>query len=628
MTAARRFARAAPNLRAARGTAACLLLLLWAACAHVPGGAAPAPPVVEIGRDTTWSGEVRVDGIVHVRKSATLTILPGTRVLFGAARFAPATGDEHEGFAGTGMKVEGRVVARGTEDAPVVFTSIGGRPAPGSWDRIYFSFSSGNVFERCVFEGARYAFHAHFSEISVFRSVFRENDEGVRLGGSRVRIADSVFTRNAIRGINFRECRNEIVRNLVYANGDGIFLHSKDSASVIHENAVYANRGHNLRLGDLHAEDIDVSGNWWGTGNEAAALRTVYDGRAMPGIGRALLSPVLSRPPVAGAEIRGVFVSHMVPVEGGEVFAYLSLESGFRDEDRVATARTDANGFYRLEVPPGRYYVVGRADSAAGTLFAFPGRNPVAVELGSREEVGLPAVVAPPRVAGTAAPGARPAISVLVTASGRPVEGASVHAFREGAPDLRGAGAASALTDAAGRATLYLPAGRYLLAAKKRASGGPVGTVEEGGLFGVYPHAPVDAAPGIALSVEIPLFEKRGYLGDGGGPAGAPAGGLAPLEGVATLDGRPAESHVVYFYRAPDTVGRPAARSSVVAKDGRFTVSLAEPGEYLAYLRRVLPGAPGSAAEERIGPVRVRIEGGIPGPLDLSFKAGGGHGNR
>ena len=294
-----------------------LALLLPAGCAStsrttgIPTG---APEILYIETDTVWSGDVRIGGVVHVRKAATLTILPGTRVLF-AKRTYPQAADSHEGFIGPGIRVEGRLVAAGTEESPVLFTSEG-TPAPGSWDKILFTFSEGNRFERVVFEGARYAFHSHFSGIEVRDCVFRDNEEGVRLGTSRVRIEGSVFTRNVVRGINFRECRNTIRRNLIYGNGDGIFLHSKTEGSVLRENAIYGNRHFNLRLGDLHETDIDVSGNWWGTGDEDAVRRTIHDGSSTQGVGAARVAPVLSAPPVTGAQIRGLRSRH-APRRGG-----------------------------------------------------------------------------------------------------------------------------------------------------------------------------------------------------------------------------------------------------------------------------------------------------------------------
>ena len=503
-----------------RVTAAAILLLailLPAGCAsthRATGIPTDAPEILFIERDTTWSGDVHVAGVVHVRKSATLTILPGTRVLF-AKRTFPQAADSHEGFVGPGIRADGRIVAAGTEEKPVLFTSEG-TAAPGSWDKILFTFSEGNRFDRCVFEGARYAFHSHFSGIEVRNCIFRDNEEGVRLGASRVRIEDSVFTRNLVRGINFREGRNTIRRNLVYGNGDGIFLHSKAEGSVVRENAIYGNRHFNLRLGDLHEGGIDVSGNWWGTADEEEARRTIHDGATTPGVGLARFAPVLSAPPVTGAEIRGVFVARKVPVAGAQVRAYVSIARGFWSDDPVATARTDGSGLFRLPVPPGRYFVVGKSEIPAGSLFAFPGKNPVSVEYGETADVGLPAVTVPAAPESRVSAASRSSITIRATHDGEPVAGATVQASRPDRPDFRGPGEASAVTGAEGSSALYLPPGKYLLTAKKRVSGAPLGMVEEGGLFGVYPFSPVDLPAGRSVTVEIPMFEKRGLLGGSG----------------------------------------------------------------------------------------------------------------
>lgn len=594
--------------RRAHMLAASLVAALFSACAPLPKTADAPPAVVYVDRDTEWRGEVRVGGIVHVRKGATLTILPGTRVLFGSARL-PAEEDGHEGFTAPGIRVEGRIVAEGTGDAPILFTSASGPANPGSWDKLLFVFSTGNRFLHCTFEGARYAFHAHFSEISIRRCIFTGNEEGVRLGGSKVSIEDSVFTRNEIRGINFRECRNEIRRNLVYGNGDGIFLHSKDSASVIRENAIYANRGFNVRLGDLHSDDIDLSGNWWGTVREEEAREKIFDGRSLPGVGKARLSPLLAEPPVAGAAIHGIFADRSVPVSGASVRAYPSMSGGFFGEGYAAEDRTDENGLFRLLLPPGRYFVVGRADEPEGMLFAFPGRNPVPVSLWETAEVGLPAVDARSVDDVRIESSKRAFLSARATLHGIPEPGVSVQAALPDAPDLRGPGEASSITGDNGVAILYLPPGMYVLSARKRTTGATVGMVEEGGLFGVYPYSPVELAEGTSVSVEIPLFEKRGLLS--GEEPEAPGGTAAlPLQGTATLAGKPARGHIVFFYLPPERIGRPVARSSVVSDLGAFTVPLPGPGEYAAYLRMSIPGLPGGAEEERIGPVTVRVEGG------------------
>ena len=168
-------------------------------------------------------------------------------------------------------------------------------------------------------------------------------------------------------------------------------------------------------------------------------------------------------------------------------------------------------------------------------------------------------------------------------------------------------------------AVLHLPPANYFLAAKKRTTGMAIGMVDEGGLFGVYPHSPVGLQPGTVASVEIPLFEKRGILADEGtSPAVVPPAAEV-FESVAILEGAPAEGYVVYFYRPPDTIGRPVARSSPAARSGSFRVSLPGEGEYVGYLRKSVPGLPAGAEEERIGPLPVRATRGKLDPSPLFF---------
>jgi hypothetical protein len=595
------------------------LAVAWGGCARVQPRGASVPPVVVIAQDTDWRGEVRVEGIVHVRKHATLTIAPGTRVLFVPKRFD--AGEEHEGFTAPGFKVEGRVVAAGTDDAPVVFAPEGGNAHPGAWDKLLFTFSEGSRFDRCVFEGARFAFHVHFSELTVSRCIFRENDEGMRMGNSKVRIEDSVFTRNEIRGINFRDCRNEIRRNLVYGNGDGLFLHSKDAASVVRGNAIYANRHFNLRLGDLHGEDFDAGGNWWGSIREEAVRAGIYDGANLPGTGKVRIAPILDAPPVTGAEIRGVFVSGQAPVEGAEVVALATVADGFFPAAVAGRATTDADGLFRLAVPPGRWFVAGRKGTGGGSLFAFPGRNPVVVAFGERENLAMPGAALPEGVEPRVRASSRQGVAVRAIAGGAPVGGATVQAFRADAVDFRGPGEGSALTGESGTATLSLRPGKYLLAARKRPGGASLGVVEDGGLFGVWAGSPVEVRAGQVVDIEIPMVEKRGLIGgDAPESEGRAAGDDRTPVGRATLGSAPAAGHIVYFYRPGEAVGRPIARSSVLTSSGEFSVALPADGEYAAYLRRSHSGLPAGVDEERFGPVAVRRESGRLVPALLRFE--------
>src|SRR5512145_1212423 len=103
-----------------------LVLVVWAGLANA------AEPLAYRGeqtlwQDTVWDGEVLVDGILTVAPGVTLEIRPGTTV-----RLTPfdSNGDgigEHELF------IQGRLLALGSIERPVLFTSAAQQPRPGDW---------------------------------------------------------------------------------------------------------------------------------------------------------------------------------------------------------------------------------------------------------------------------------------------------------------------------------------------------------------------------------------------------------------------------------------------------------------------------------------------------------------
>ena len=109
----------------------------------------PAPPVGgnlsnDIVRDTTFKkGVYVIDGTIRVR-NATVTIEPGTVFRFtdGSAFDVAYWSDE-----------EAAIIAKGTKDQPILFTSNSSSPSNSSWDGFRFFHGTHNtVFDYCTFE--------------------------------------------------------------------------------------------------------------------------------------------------------------------------------------------------------------------------------------------------------------------------------------------------------------------------------------------------------------------------------------------------------------------------------------------------------------------------------------------
>lgn len=102
-------------------------------------------------RAATWRGTIRVTGDVLVLPWLTLTIEPGTRVLFEKkpdvpgtdwTEFADAYIKDHddqtgrEGYGQSHYDLAAKMIALGTTEQPIVFTSAQAQPEYADWDQL------------------------------------------------------------------------------------------------------------------------------------------------------------------------------------------------------------------------------------------------------------------------------------------------------------------------------------------------------------------------------------------------------------------------------------------------------------------------------------------------------------
>ncbi|MHB8834610.1 MAG: NosD domain-containing protein [Candidatus Methylomirabilia bacterium] len=276
-------------MRAGRGC----MLLAFLAVASPPATSTAAGELVArggIAADSVWRGEVTVVGQVVVKKGATLTIEPGTTVRF-------AWSDEDGNGIGDGeLAVEGSLLARGTRERPITFTSAREQPAPKDWTFLIISTSRGSLVERCVFEYGFTGLQVHLSSVTVRNNRFRRNFEALRFSTSEI-----VVERNEIAGNTYgiryesRGSSGTVTGNTIADNEYGFFPVVKNTSGVrIFENNI-VNRGYNVKMGAEQREDLDFRGNWWGTAVPEAVAEGFFDKRQDGSIGRVLFEPFLKK---------------------------------------------------------------------------------------------------------------------------------------------------------------------------------------------------------------------------------------------------------------------------------------------------------------------------------------------
>ena len=140
---------------------------------EIPGG-------VLFGKFAEEDGPFLLTGSVIVPSGQTLEFGPGVEIYVGGKY--------------TTITVFGRILAKGTPEAPIVFQSANENPNPWDWDRIYCRSRSRSVFENCIVRHSNYGIFVENGAVSIERCTFERNSlHGLVVKNSDVRISKSRF---------------------------------------------------------------------------------------------------------------------------------------------------------------------------------------------------------------------------------------------------------------------------------------------------------------------------------------------------------------------------------------------------------------------------------------------------
>lgn len=228
-----------------------LLFLQAALAADLPTGVLPAGGAVikreaadtagfkrvtalQVAEDTTLSGKLLVEGFITVLPQATLTILPGSVVLFAAD---------------SGIFVLGRIVIAGTTDWPVRLSSTYLASAAADWAGITLAGTEKkNVFENVVFQGAATAVNASFATFSARNLSIENVEQALKLVDSTAIIKDAVFSLAAtgisalkseldLERVAFEKCRDGLVIAASSLTAADLTFAANSTAGFVAENS-------------------------------------------------------------------------------------------------------------------------------------------------------------------------------------------------------------------------------------------------------------------------------------------------------------------------------------------------------------------------------------------------------
>lgn len=260
--------------------------------------------------DTVWEGDVVISGVVLVKKGVTLILRPGTTV-----RFARVDRD-HNSVGDGELRIEGRILAQGTADNRIVFTSAEKSKSVRDWSYVHLLASQAdNLFEYCRFEYGFSGIQVHYSTVRIADCQFLNNHEGLHFNTANVLAEHNTFTSNG-SAIRFKRLEGRVVirNNVVHGNEIGVLfgrqqinavdfqnLNSPVDFPLFVGNSFFDNEKYNFSMGEGQDLDIHVENNWWGSAAASKVAAGMFDQESDGALGKIIHTPFLAAPlPNAG----------------------------------------------------------------------------------------------------------------------------------------------------------------------------------------------------------------------------------------------------------------------------------------------------------------------------------------
>lgn len=258
-----------------------------------------------ISTNTEWKGRILIKGVVVVKKGVTLTIRPGTTISFARV-------DRDNNGVGDGeLRIEGRIVAKGTQEQRIVFTSAESKPKTRDWSYIHLLASQENsLFEYCRFEYGFSGMQVHYSSVRIADCLFSNNYEGLHFNTANVEADHNTFSKNET-AIRFKRLEGKVTisNNDIHGNEIGVLFGRQQINAVDFKqlnkpvefpqfvnNNFHDNEKYNFSMGEGQNLDIRVKDNWWGANKDSKIEETIFDKSSDAALGRIIFTPYLSSP--------------------------------------------------------------------------------------------------------------------------------------------------------------------------------------------------------------------------------------------------------------------------------------------------------------------------------------------
>ena len=286
-----------------------------------------------ISQDTTWQGNVIIAGDIFVPPGVTLTIAPGTQVKFKRIEKTEEQNLfslENPYHPSAEIIVQGKLIANGTKDNRIVFTSVEIDAKQGDWGSINLLGSDDSSIQYANISFAYMGVHAHGATARITHCEFVDNGIGISFrtevktpgvpwSGKRSNfiITDNLFHRNG-GGVGFTNADGEIMHNEIRdnkffgvwpkenvkarisyneitGNKKGVVLRQTQGMTLTNNN-IYANQSYEISAAGVQDYFVDAPNNWFGTTDKQKIEEMIFDKNDDSELGVILFEPYRDSP--------------------------------------------------------------------------------------------------------------------------------------------------------------------------------------------------------------------------------------------------------------------------------------------------------------------------------------------
>ncbi len=261
--------------------------------------------------DTQWAGTVFVTGDVTVGNGVTLTIEPGTRILF-----SPKTDIEKGGKQRDRIEfiVRGTLIANGQNgDGQITFTSNAVDQQMNDWYGLVFKSPTPSSLKHVLIEYAYSGITCYGSSPTIENCTIQYNYfAGVNcMVRAKPMVRSSMIIANGFAGVNVELAAAPVIENCIISqNANGVVVYDRSTADLGHENAKPGeSSGGNHLFGNFEyniynrsQNQVSSQNNYWNTGDVAQISETIFDQTQNGQYGQVIYSPIVeSQVPVITA---------------------------------------------------------------------------------------------------------------------------------------------------------------------------------------------------------------------------------------------------------------------------------------------------------------------------------------